>query len=598
MKKRWFKRWLSLLAAAVLVLSMSVPALAADPAVSATEANEKYYRDLGITQEPSLTINKFVYGSDGQLDPSQPISDVKFKVAKVGSLYEVKSGSKTVMAYGISRDFAGMIGLGEAEADYKDTDNLYFKDGEEIQNAVRNKHAADFNTITGSIITTSANGSAMATLDGTNPWGLYLVVETDVSQAKVNGDPVSITQTQAPFIAAIPTLNATDNSWVANVIANVKNNSDEAEIEKKVITSDAIPGTVTEGHYDDTDTTSIGDTVYFRLKGTVMAIPGTSQEEVAQYIMTDNISAGLDADLSTLQVKTYDGTTETTLTLSNDYRVSGLSDCTSGETAFTGGHTFTITFTDAGLDKLTALAKSSDATVREVYAYYSATVNEKAVIGEKADGAAANSGNPNQVKLTYQVSGSAQMDTEWDTVTEFTFGIDVTKTLENGTVSDANRNNIKFVVYSEDQGAKTYYKFTGNDGAYTKPTNAANKDDATVLIPDANGKIEIKGLVDGTYYVEEIATVSGYNLLKEPVEFKIQADKGTNGYVGNSDQYMGTINGGDSTGKMTAEIINTKGFTLPATGGAGIWMFVLGGMVIIAAGCIYFAVSKKKQAGK
>lgn len=188
------------------------------------------------------------------------------------------------------------------------------------------------------------------------------------------------------------------------------------------------------------------------------------------------------------------------------------------------------------------------------------------------------------------------METTWDTVTEFTFGLDVTKQFE-GTLPADDASAVTFKLYSStDNGAtKTYYKFEGTDGAYTTPTVAANANEATALKLDANKQISIKGLEEGTYYVEEIATVAGYNLLKEPVKIQITAKTGSNAFVNpKGNDYLGTTDT-SATGTESVTIINTQGFQLPATGGAGIWMFVLGGILVIGMGCVYFVTSKRKK---
>lgn len=611
MKKNFLKKILGLGAAVAMMACMVLPAAAAPETVtSATEMGATYYASQNLSN-PSLTIEKYVTGSDGQVDTSQPINGVKFKYMKIGGLYEVKSGTKTAMAYGISDDFAALAGLTADSADYKDASNYYYKDGETIQTAVRNIDV-EGEAFTNYFVSAEEDatgekgedGKIQATLNASNAWGLYLVVESDVSEAQVKNtsgvwESVSITQSQKPFVASVPVFNKDDNTWNAQVVARVKNSTSSATIEKKIITSDAIPEHVKDGTYDDTDTTSIGDTVYFRLKGTVVSIPSTSSESVEKYIMTDNISKGLNPDLSEMVVKTYNGTTEEDLTSTTDYTVSQLSPYSGTEKAFEGGKTFTITFTDIGLGKLKDLAKEPG-TTKEVYAYYPATVTADAVIGPNAEGAGANSGNPNQVKLTYQVSGSAEMNTGWDTVTEFTFGIDVTKQLDGRTIGNDNKANIQFIVYSGTQGNETYYSFSGSDGVYHTPSNVSGENDATRLSPNASGQILIKGLDEGTYKLKEVATVNGYNLLKEPVELTITPIKGSNVFVGTTNQYLGTIENdtNDNDGYAEATVINTKGFTLPSTGGAGIWMFVIGGVLVIGAGCVYFMMTKRRKEGR
>lgn len=187
------------------------------------------------------------------------------------------------------------------------------------------------------------------------------------------------------------------------------------------------------------------------------------------------------------------------------------------------------------------------------------------------------------------------METTWDTVTEFTFGLDVTKQFEG--TQPVSTSAVTFKLYSSpDNGTtKTYYTFTGENGDYTTPTATADENTATELKLDSNKNISLKGLDEGTYYVEEIATAAGYNLLKEPVEIQITAKKGSNAFVNpNGNDYLGTTDT-SGTGAESVTIINTQGFQLPATGGAGIWMFVLGGILVIGMGCVYFVTSKRKK---
>ena len=91
-----------------------------------------------------------------------------------------------------------------------------------------------------------------------------------------------------------------------------------------------------------------------------------------------------------------------------------------------------------------------------MYVYYLATVNEKAIVGPNDENEAANSGNPNMVMLEYAVTGhTTTLKTDWDKVTEFTFGIDAEKYLmvKNGTreeeriVPEDKEDDVKFVLF-------------------------------------------------------------------------------------------------------------------------------------------------------
>ena len=123
--------------------------------------------------------------------------------------------------------------------------------------------------------------------------------------------------------------------------------------------------------------------------------------------------------------------------------------------------------------------------------------------------------------------------------------------------------------------------------------------DNAKMHPAAGGALNIKGLEEGTYFLEELSTVSGYNILKAPVKIEIKANRDENTYVGSNNQYIGTISQDSNTdGIFKVTINNTKGFELPSTGGSGIWFFVLAGAFAVAAGCGYYSMSIRKNRAK
>ena len=618
------RRLTALLAALVLFACAIIPTTAFGDPVAATSATpvgtEYYHNTLGVQGDPSLTLAKYQSqeGNSSEVDKTEPIQGVEFKYAKVGGLYQVETGSGTVMAYGITKAFGSAIGLDAAGADYTvdGMDYLFFKDGAVIQEKTNDASASSLNAATGGFLNTPSNnvktgttgpgGKVTCTLDASNSWGLYLVVETDVSNAKDgSGNKLSITKVQTPFLIALPTM-MNDNTWDATIEAEVKNATDEATVEKKIITDDDGASATLNNldNLDDTDTTSIGDTVWYRLKSTVPAVPANGQK-ITKYILSDVISKGLDVNSDSFEVVTWDGTTETQLNGNTgsgtaDYTLDLNASVTETEKAFEDGSSFTITFTEEGLKKLDTLAQSGK-SVREVYVRYSAAVNNQAVIGPQASGATSNSGNPNEVKLTYQVDGSAEMDTAFDRVTHFTFGIDVTKELQGNNNPGNLFNNVKFKVYTEDAsgGNKTYYVFTGSNGVYKMVGAQGVATGVDELSPNTtDGTIKIDGLELGTYYLEETETAAGYRLLNAPVEFKVQSsDKANNGFVGTASQYLGTLKNESSTnGRLSATVVNTKGFSLPSTGESGTLVFVLlGAAVFIAAGLFLAHTSKANK---
>ncbi len=208
-----------------------------------------------------------------------PIGGITFQYGKIGNLYEIQDGDTTVMAYGIQQEVATAAGL-QNSADYTHGGMCFYKDGTVINQAVQEKDIDTFSSLQLSLEKEKTNddGQIKAKLDEKNQYGLYLVMETNVSEAYVKKAgakvPVSITRSRNPFVISIPTY-ITDGTgyWEEQITANVKNSTDDAEVEKKIVIGDNE--TLTDGteKVADTDTTSIGDTVHFRLKGTVPSIP-------------------------------------------------------------------------------------------------------------------------------------------------------------------------------------------------------------------------------------------------------------------------------------------------------------------------------------
>ena len=89
--------------------------------------------------------------------------------------------------------------------------------------------------------------------------------------------------------------------------------------------------------------------------------------------------------------------------------------------------------------------------------------------------------------------------------------------------------------------------------------------------------LEANSIVEGTYYVVETKTNSGFSLLKEPFEITVN-----NNSANVVDKYMTTVN-------------NFKRVDFPMTGGFGfILLFTIGVMCLIFAGIVNY---KKKEWG-
>ena len=160
------------------------------------------------------------------------------------------------------------------------------------------------------------------------------------------------------------------------------------------------------------------------------------------------------------------------------------------------------------------------------------------------------------------------------------------------------------------------YSYTGEK---TNPTEADlkgadGKRIAQDLKTDANGKIQYKGLKNGTYYLVETKTVKTedgkqYNLLKEPVKVEITVEyttktettitKDENGNVTNKTTVStDTFTGGDtgSAGTFTVTVKNYTGFDLPTTGGMGTVLFSIAGFALMAGAAFVLLKGRRKDA--
>ncbi len=569
-----------------------------------SKADKVYFQNTLGSQydDPSLTIYKYMNG-----DMNSPIKDVEFKAMKIGDLYQVKDGNQYHMVYGLKQDLINILDDGQAlinKSDYTFNDNgstIYaFKDYVTINQAVqtnanRSKIQDYLKIANATGYKTDKDGIANFGI-GDDGFGLYVVAETNVSEAKVADDAnggyknVSITWQTQPYIVSVPSYipssEGNSGTWDCTVQVNTKNSSDEASIQKKIVKnySGTLITDVNDATLVDTDITNYGDRVEFYLESTIPYFPDKSDGEMGKYVITDHLSQGYAFDPEQHDLEVYLG--DTLLDAGKDYRLEEPQSIVE-KTIYQGGTKLVITFTPGGLKKIKANSTSN------VKVFYTATVKNNALIGPGLD----QSGNPNSVYLTYQVVGSAEQQTVEDQVTEYLFGINLTKQLDGRTsLNEDEYKAIKFKAYSENNNTKTYYIFNFDGTNYDFTGVAASEEKATELQPNANGQIIIHGLEEGTYRFEETSTVTGYNLLQKPFDVKIEAVTGNNTFVGERDQYIGLLNQDGSTdGMYSVTVNNTKGFQLPATGGMGIWLFVIGGIAVIGVGISYFYLSGRKQ---
>ena len=325
----------------------------------------------------------------------------------------------------------------------------------------------------------------------------------------------------------------------------------------------------------------VGKVLNYHLTGTVASDVATYQ--TYQYKFNDTLSSGLDYLAGSVTVKV--GGTEVPEN-ENTYSVEYKKDT----------HTLTVTFKDLksiGVD----ITKDTQVTVD-----YNATVNTKAVSG------IGNNNLSNSVTLTYSNDP------------RFT---DKTGTSKNPSLVKEYTYKLKLIKkdrITEQVLPGAVFTLMDKDGNYIKAdgTKATNEDDAH-LSSDANGKIEVNGLDEGTYTLNEVTAPEGYDKTS-PVTIKISATIGTSGndkdnltqlnlqVRGNDDAIPGESDGNTSDNKLTGDGTNAsdvaagtvtvtvgdkKEITMPLTGMKGTTALMVYGSVILAVSAAAYLKHKR-----
>lgn len=398
----------------------------------------------------------------------------------------------------------------------------------------------------------------------------------------------------------------TATEYIVQVLGNVTmepKDSDIPTVEKKVSEEDYRQDDGYGTTYNDVADWDIGDSVPFKLIG---SIPDMSAYNTYEYIFTDTLSNGLTLQVETInvyiainrddEVHNYVPLTEDvdyTLTLNN---------------VANGGGSFSITFED-----LKTAPYIDQGNRNYVIVTYDATLNANAEIGLD--------GNPNSVYLEFSnnPNGEGLGRTTEDTVIVFTYELGGTKV--DGENVATTLPDAQFVLFNGGHtrvAAVVDGKLSGWSElpvGYSAANHEEIPDDAWAEVANAtitsneNGLFSVAGLDDGTYYLREIKAPDGYNLLEDDLKIVITATT-ANGQTWNGDAATAltalTIsvddaaaeNGEPNTGAVAITVENNGGSTLPETGGIGTTIFyAAGALLVLCAGVLLFVKLRMRKAG-
>ena len=331
----------------------------------------------------------------------------------------------------------------------------------------------------------------------------------------------------------------------------------------------------------------IGDTVTYQLTSKVPDMTGYNSYT---FKFSDTLSKGLDLK-EVLSVKVGNTTLTAKKSGTNTYALAYDQ----------AKRTLTVTLNDF-------YNSYKNRTGETITVVYTATLNKDAVIGM----------NPNTNKAVVEYSNDPTTGgtgtSEPSIVDAHTFDFTIYKyylkdqnnkedktALANAefelykanTTGDAADTNAKINIVDEGNGV--YRQATADEAKATGFTSAK-------IVSDADGKVLVKGLDAGSYYLRETKAPDGYNklLCDIKVEIKPVYDETTGKLTSYSVDY--TYNGNTTTGSTITNktdspevaVENKTGAQIPSTGSKGALMVTLAGIVLFGVLTASKAFGKKK----
>lgn len=427
-------------------------------------------------------------------------------------------------------------------------------------------------------------GTAMAATDSYGhsvvedlPLGLYLFVETSV--------PEMVTSTTAPFLVSVPMTSNTagGSSWIYDIALYPKNLTGLPTLDKTVREAKASTGknngsaAITDG-YAETATASAGDTVEYQILSTLPSITSVASY-LTQYSFVDTLSGGISYKRNDVVIEFFKeaACTNKIATWNTDSELFTVA-YTSGSN---GESVMTIAMSAAGLNEIntSSAVYTAESAVNSGYSDCTMRITYAATLDSDNSLVLGDSGNPNEVTLTWKRSNASYYDTLTDDATVYSFGLGVTKSFSDGR-GDATK--VEFLLQNSTDSRYLVGSLNATEGVWYVTGSTADAASATRFKPTAAGKLTVKGLEDDSYTLTEVKTDSAYTLLKSPVQAVITKSGTAVSTTVDGNEVTMSVVGTSDHALAPFSVINTRGFDLPQTGGTGNWMFPVIGLAMFA----------------
>lgn len=618
MRKKFMKKistfvlGISMLAASAVSVSAAAPDCI-DVNAKANFTIHKY--DAAAAKENGIIIETSGFAGNGKEDSAAEeilknyvIQGVEFTYVKVGDINTDSEGGRLQLLYDIPEELENILmpGNGRKEGQYTSTELNHalmrtLADNTAGKNALEQFVAeADGKQ---AMPLTDENGETKAT---ELALGLYLIVETKV--------PANVHTTTDPFFLSLPMTDEEGEAWFYDVNVYPKNQTDHPDLDKLVKQHDDVKK---DAPYEDTATASEGELLDYIF---VSHLPDITSEAtfLKQYTFVDKMDSGF-AYNDDFEICFYDNEEDARMDARGQAKViwekgspnftveydTEHTDSSKNEKVYESFHTATVRMTEAGLKEINSGLSRMYMTVS-----YSCTVNTDptVILGDK--------GNANDVELIWNRTSSEYPDTLKDRAKVYVFGLNIKKSFEQREGAAGDPRRVQFILQNKTDG---YFvtAYSSEEGVYyiTDSTKAEDEKQASVFVPSKDGTLKINGLEADTYVLTEIATDNGYSLLREPMTIEIKStvdeiipSKSTlynstaqissliesegeraSAEVDQKTTNMSGYKWGDlvsTNARVDLDILNSRSFRLPQTGGYGTIFFTLAGCGAALSGVI------------